>query len=151
MTKVEVQITWLDAGRSGDLPLPAYQSEFASGMDVAAAIDRPVTLEPGDIRLIPAGFAVALPPGYELQVRPRSGLAIRHGITVVNAPGTIDADYRGEIKIGLINLGRNAFTISHGDRIAQLVLAPVCHARLQVVTSLDRTQRGSGGFGHTGI
>lgn len=148
---MEVQITWLDGGRSDDLPLPAYQSEFASGMDVAAAIDQPVTLEPGDIQLIPAGFAVALPPGYELQVRPRSGLAIRHGITVVNAPGTIDADYRGEIQIGLVNLGRKAFTVSRGDRIAQLVLAPVFHGRLQLVPRLGRTQRGSGGFGHTGI
>jgi dUTP pyrophosphatase len=108
-------------------------------------------LEPGDIQLIPSGFAVALPPGYELQVRPRSGLAIRHGITVVNAPGTIDADYRGEIQIGLVNLGRKPFTLSRGDRIAQLVLAPVSHARLRVVKRLDPTDRGSGGFGHTGI
>jgi dUTP pyrophosphatase len=148
---VDVQISWLDSGRSDDLPLPAYQSDSASGMDVAAAIDQPVTLEPGDIQLIPSGFAVALPPGYELQVRPRSGLAIRHGITVVNAPGTIDADYRGEIQIGLVNLGRKPFTISRGDRIAQLVLAPVSHARLRVVKRLNRTDRGSGGFGHTGI
>jgi dUTP pyrophosphatase len=148
--KVDVQITWLDGGND-DLPLPAYQSESASGMDVAAAIDLPVTLEPGDIQLIPSGFAVALPPGYELQVRPRSGLAIRHGITVVNAPGTIDADYRGEIQIGLVNLGRKPFTLSRGDRIAQLVLAPVSHARLRVVKRLDPTDRGSGGFGHTGI
>lgn len=149
--KVDVQIVRLGRGGNDDLPLPAYQSESASGMDVAAAIDRPVTLEPGDIQLIPSGFAVALPPGYELQVRPRSGLAIRHGITVVNAPGTIDADYRGEIQIGLVNLGGKPFTISRGDRIAQLVLAPVSHARLQVVKQLDPTDRGSGGFGHTGI
>lgn len=151
VTKVEVRITWLDPDRNGDLPLPAYQSERASGMDVAAAIHQPVTLEPGDIRLIPTGFAVALPPGYELQVRPRSGLAVRHGVTVVNAPGTIDADYRGEIQIGLVNLGRSAFTVSRGDRIAQLVLAPVSHGRLQLVDRLDRTPRGAGGFGHTGI
>jgi len=151
MTRVEVGITWLDPERSADLPLPTYQSDLASGMDVAAAVGAPLTLEPGDISLVPSGFAVALPPGYELQVRPRSGLAIRHGITVVNAPGTIDADYRGEVQIGLINLGRKPYTISRGDRIAQLVLAPVSHARLRVVAQLGRTDRGAGGFGHTGI
>lgn len=151
MTRVDVQITWLDPERCADLQLPAYQSDSASGMDVAAALEKPVILEPGGIHLIPSGFAVALPPGYELQVRPRSGLAIRHGITVVNAPGTIDADYRGEIQIGLINLGGKAFTVSRGDRIAQLVLAPVCQARLRLAARLDQTGRGSGGFGHTGI
>jgi len=148
---VDVEFTWLDPVRSGDLKLPGYHSELASGMDVAAAVEEPVTLGPGEIRLIPSGFAVALPPAYELQVRPRSGLAIKHGISIANAPGTIDADYRGEIKIGLINLGREPYTINRGDRIAQLILAPVCHARLRVVESLEQTKRGAGGFGHTGI
>ena len=148
---MDVEFTWLDPVRSGDLKLPGYHSELASGMDVAAAVEEPVTLGPGEIRLIPSGFAVALPPAYELQVRPRSGLAIKHGISIANAPGTIDADYRGEIKIGLINLGREPYTINRGDRIAQLILAPVCHARLRVVESLEQTKRGAGGFGHTGI
>jgi dUTP pyrophosphatase len=151
MQLVDVEFTWLDPVRSGDLKLPGYHSELASGMDVAAAVEEPVTLGPGEIRLIPSGFAVALPPAYELQVRPRSGLAIKHGISIANAPGTIDADYRGEIKIGLINLGREPYTINRGDRIAQLILAPVCHARLRVVESLEQTKRGAGGFGHTGI
>ena len=150
MQIVDVEFTWLDPERSKDLRLPNYQSELASGMDVAAAIEEPVTLEPGDIKLIPSGFAVALPPAYELQVRPRSGLAIKHGITIINAPGTIDADYRGEIKIGLVNLSRESYTINRGDRVAQLVLASVCHARLKVVESLEQTKRGAGGFGHTG-
>lgn len=151
MQLVDVEFTWLDPERSKDLNLPGYQSELASGMDVAAALEEPVTLEPGAIKLIPSGFAVALPPAYELQVRPRSGLAIKHGIAIVNAPGTIDADYRGEIKIGLVNLSREPYTINRGDRIAQLILAPVCHARLKVVDSLEQTKRGSGGFGHTGV
>lgn len=151
MQLVDVQFTWLEPEKSKDLNLPCYQSELASGMDVAAAIEEPVTIEPGDIKLIPSGFAVALPPAYELQVRPRSGMAIKHGITIVNAPGTIDADYRGEIKIGLVNLSRKPFTINRGDRIAQMILAPVCHARLVVVEGLEETKRGAGGFGHTGI
>lgn len=150
MQFVDVEFTWLDPEASGDLHLPRYHSELASGMDVAAAVEKPVVLEPGGIELIPSGFAVALPPAYELQVRPRSGLAIKHGVTVVNAPGTIDADYRGEIKIGLINLGDRPYTINRGDRVAQLVLAPVCHARLKAVDSLQETRRGEGGFGHTG-
>lgn len=134
-----------------DLPLPTYHSELAAGMDVAAAIETPLTLRPGEISLLPTGLAAALEAGYELQVRPRSGLAIKHGITVVNAPGTIDADYRGEIKIGLINLGPAPFTIQRGDRIAQLVLAPVCRAEIRLVEELDRTSRQEGGFGHTGL
>jgi len=151
MQKVDVQFSWLDPRNSSDLMLPSYESELASGMDAAAAVSEPVTLEPGFIELIPTGFAVALPPGYELQVRPRSGLAVKHGITVINAPGTIDADYRGEIKVGLINHGQKLFTVERGDRIAQLVLAPVCQARLREVDNLDLTKRGDGGFGHTGI
>ncbi|MGV1099970.1 dUTP diphosphatase [Thiovibrio sp. JS02] len=144
-----MQLRWLRP--EPDLPLPTYHSELAAGMDVAAALSEPLCLAPGEIRLLPTGFAVALAPGYELQVRPRSGLAVKHGITVVNSPGTIDADYRGEVKIGLINLGTEPFTIRRGDRIAQLVLAPVCRARVQVVEKLGETGRQAGGFGHTGI
>ena len=151
MEQIDVQFAWLEPQAAEDLELPRYHSLLASGMDVAAAVAEPVVITPGEIRLIATGFAVALPPGFELQVRPRSGLAIKHGITVVNAPGTIDADYRGEVRIGLVNLGREPFTIRRGDRIAQLVLAPVCQARLRVVAVLDQTGRGSGGFGHTGI
>lgn len=150
MQVVEIEFAWLDPEGSEDLNLPGYHSELASGMDVAAAVDEPVTIEPGDIALIPSGFAVALPPAYELQVRPRSGLAVKHGITIVNAPGTIDADYRGEVRIGLVNLGRKPYTVNRGDRIAQLVLAPVCHAGIRVVADLAQTKRGAGGFGHTG-
>ena len=150
MNEHSINFLWLDEAAARDLPLPAYASAGASGLDAAAAIDEPLTLQPGEIRLIPTGFAVALPPGFELQVRPRSGLAIKRGVTVVNAPGTIDADYRGEIKIGLINLGREPYTIRRGDRIAQLVLAEAPRACLNVVASLDDTERGDGGFGHSG-
>ncbi len=151
MLMIDVQFAWLDPERTGDLRLPRYESEQAAGMDVAAAVEAPVTLAPGDIALIPTGFAVALPPNYEIQVRPRSGLAVKKGITLINAPGTIDADYRGEVKIGLVNLGKAPFTVSRGDRIAQMIVAPVCQARLQVVDSLEETARGAGGFGHTGV
>ena len=150
MEAVPLRLRWLEPEKGSDLALPAYHSELASGMDVQAALVAPLELGPGAIAMIPSGFAVAIAPGYELQVRPRSGLAIRHGITVVNAPGTIDADYRGEVKIGLINLSDVPFTINRGDRIAQLVLAPVCRAVLEVVTELDETARQDGGFGHTG-
>lgn len=146
-----IQLRWLNAGENSDLPLPAYHSSLAAGMDVAAAVAAPVELAPGERVLIPSGFAVAVPPGYELQVRPRSGLAIKHGITVINSPGTIDADYRGEVKIGLINLGRTPYTVRRGDRIAQLVLAPVVRAEIRVVAELDVTSRQDGGFGHTGV
>ncbi|OQX14361.1 MAG: deoxyuridine 5'-triphosphate nucleotidohydrolase [Desulfobulbaceae bacterium A2] len=147
---VHLRIRRLDPAAGADLPLPAYQSASASGMDVAAALNEPLELAPGAIALVPTGLAVALPPGYELQVRPRSGLAIRHGVTVVNAPGTIDADYRGEVRVGLINLGRQPYTIRRGDRIAQLVLAQVPRAELLEVAELDDTARQAGGFGHTG-
>jgi dUTP pyrophosphatase len=146
-----IAIKWLHPERDKDLKAPEYHSDLAAGMDVRAAVVEPVTLLPGEIKLLPSGFAVALPEGYELQVRPRSGLAIKHGITIVNAPGTIDADYRGEVKIGLINLGKQVFSINRGDRIAQLVLAPVCRAELQEVQELPNTRRQDGGFGHTGI
>jgi len=133
-----------------DLPLPRYMSEAAAGMDVCAAVEAPVALAPGDVKLIPTGLYVAVPPGYEIQVRPRSGLALKHGLTIVNAPGTIDADYRGEVGIIVGNIGREPFTITRGLRIAQLVVAPVAQADVQVVEELPETRRGEGGFGHSG-
>ena len=133
-----------------DLPLPTRMTEHAAGFDLAAAVAEPVALEPGDIRLIPCGFAMAIPHGYEAQVRPRSGLASKHGITMVNAPGTIDSDYRGEVHVPLINLGRAAFTVERGMRIAQMLVLPVPPAEIVEVDDLDATQRGGRGFGHTG-
>lgn len=133
-----------------DLPLPRYMSEAAAGMDVCAAVDKPLVLEPGDIKLVPTGLQVAVPPGYEIQVRPRSGLALEHGLTVVNAPGTIDADYRGEVGVIVGNIGREAFTITRGMRVAQLVVAAVARADVQQVDELPETGRGEGGFGHSG-
>lgn len=132
------------------LPLPAYQTEHAAGADVCAAVDEPITLKPGGRELIATGFACEIPAGYELQVRPRSGLAYRHGVTVLNTPGTIDADYRGEIKVLLINHGPEPFEIKRGERIAQLVLAPVTQAAFEESQSLSNTTRGQGGFGSTG-
>jgi dUTP pyrophosphatase len=133
-----------------DLPLPSYQSAHAAAMDLHAAVEEALTTEPGQIALVGCGFAMALPEGYEAQVRPRSGLASKHGLTVVNSPGTIDADYRGEVKVALINLGPAPVTIERGMRIAQLVVAPVTRATWQPVDELPGTDRGSGGFGSTG-
>jgi dUTP pyrophosphatase len=133
-----------------DLPLPSYQTRHSAAMDLAAAVPEPVVLEPGARALVPCGFAVAVPEGYEAQVRPRSGLASRHGVTVVNAPGTIDADYRGEVKVALVNLGGEAFTIERGMRVAQLLVAPVPRVAWRTVAELSPTARGAGGFGHTG-
>ena len=133
------------------LPLPAYQSDSAAGMDLRAAIAEPLTITPGQRLLVPTGIRIALPAGTEAQVRPRSGLAIKHGIGLVNAPGTIDADYRGEIRVILINQGDKDFLIERGDRIAQLVIAPVLRASWREAASLDDTERGEGGFGHTGM
>lgn len=130
--------------------LPRYMTEGAAGMDLCAALEKPLRLAPGERTLVPTGIALAIPPGYEGQVRPRSGLALRQGVGMVNAPGTIDADYRGEIGVILINLGGEEVTIAAGDRIAQLVIAPVQRARLLPVEELDETARGDGGFGHTG-
>ena len=130
--------------------LPAYQTELAAGLDLAADLDAPVTIEPGAIVLIPCGFAMALPPGFEAQVRPRSGLATKHGISMPNAPGTIDADYRGEVKVPLINLGRAPFVVEPGTRIAQMVIARVERAEVKEVEALTDTARGAGGFGSTG-
>ena len=133
-----------------DLALPCYMSEHASGMDVCAAVEAPVSIAPGEIELIPTGLCIAIPPGYEAQVRPRSGLALKHGITVVNAPGTIDADYRGEVRIILGNMGRETFVVERGARVAQLVVQRVIQADWRPVDELPETERSAGGFGHTG-
>ncbi len=151
MQQIVVQFCWFDPQASRDLPLPKYESIQAAGMDVAAAVTEKVVLQPGEIKLIPTGFGVAIPDGFEIQIRPRSGLAVKHGISIINAPGTIDADYRGEVRVGLINLGPDPFAVNRGDRIAQMILAPVCQASWKLTDCLDETERGSGGFGHTGI
>jgi len=141
----------LQLKRLNDLAdLPRYQTEHAAGMDLHAALLEPVTIAAGEIRLIPCGFAMAVPVGFEAQVRPRSGLASKHGITLPNTPGTIDADYRGEIKVPLINLGREPFTVERNMRIAQMVVAPVAHCTIETVQELGETTRGAGGFGSTG-
>jgi dUTP pyrophosphatase len=146
----EVRIMRLAHG--SDLPLPSYQSALAAGLDLFAAVpaDSAVNLAPGGRALIPTGIAIALPPGTEGQIRPRSGLAVRHGLTVLNSPGTIDADYRGEIQVLLVNLGAESVAITRGMRIAQLVIATTAQAKLREVTFLDETPRGTGGFGSTG-
>lgn len=134
------------------LALPAYETADAAGMDLRAAVPEaePMTLKPGERAMVPTGLTIALPPRHEAQVRPRSGLAAKHGVTCLNSPGTIDADYRGEVKVILINHGQEPFVIRRGERIAQMVIAPVTRAELNVVATLDETQRGSGGFGSTG-
>ena len=151
MKKKEVEICWLVPDKERDLQLPSYETVGAAGMDVEAGVRDSLTIQPGERVLIPTGFSIALPDGYEVQVRPRSGLAVRHGVTIVNSPGTIDADYRGEVKVALINLGQEPYIIKRGDRIAQLVLAPVVQATFQGVVALDETERNTGGFGHTGV
>jgi len=133
-----------------DVPLPKYMTPDASGMDIHAAVDGPAVIAPGEIALIPTGFAMAIPSGFEAQIRPRSGLAVKHGIGLINSPGTIDADYRGEVKIAMINHGKAPFTIERGDRIAQMIIARSYQVRVAVVEKLDETQRNGGGFGHTG-
>lgn len=148
MEPVTVEI--VRVGDTGDLPLPEYMSEDASGMDLAAAVRQPVRIAPGAVALVPTGIAVAVPRGHEGQVRSRSGIAARAGVFVLNSPGTIDADYRGEIKVILANLGAGTFTVERGDRIAQLVVAPVCRARWIEREELRATARQDGGFGHTG-
>jgi dUTP pyrophosphatase len=145
---VSVQIQRLAHG--ADLPLPAYQSADAAGFDLSAAVETDLVLAPGAVALVPTGLAMAIPRGFEGQVRPRSGLAAKNGVTVLNTPGTIDADYRGEVKVILINHGSAAFTVTRGMRIAQMIIAPVLQAALVEVGSLDETDRGRGGFGSTG-
>jgi dUTP pyrophosphatase len=153
MSNEPVTIAVRRLAHNPDLALPAYETDDAAGMDLRAAIpeDAPVTLAPGERALVPTGLAIALPPGFEAQVRPRSGLAVKHGITCLNTPGTIDADYRGEVKVLLINLGQAAFEIRRGERIAQMVIAPVTRGRWREVAELDETGRGAGGFGSTGV
>jgi dUTP pyrophosphatase len=148
--RLMIQFKRLHPDRDGDLALPRYMSPQAAGMDICAAVQEPVLIKPGCIALLPTGFAMALPVGYEAQVRPRSGLAVRHGITIVNAPGTIDSDYRGEVMVALINLGSEPFLIRRGERIAQMIIQQVCRARVHEVTVLDDTERNAGGFGSTG-
>ena len=145
-----IQLRRLQPEKDVDIPLPAYMTPHAAGMDICAAIETDQLIKPGERALIPTGLAMAIPNGFEVQVRPRSGLAIKHGISIVNAPGTIDADYRGEVKIGLINLGANPYTIHRGDRIAQLIVQQVYQAIVTLVNELDKTERNEGGFGHTG-
>lgn len=137
--------------RDADIPLPCYMTPQAAGMDIRAAIGGDLVIEPKEIVLVPTGFSMALPPGYEAQIRPRSGLAIRNGIGIINSPGTVDADYRGEVMIALINFGRENVTIRRGDRIAQMVIQKVCRLSVEVTDALDETERGDGGFGHTGV
>ena len=133
------------------LPLPSYESASAAGMDIRAALKEPIILKPGERTLIPTGLQMSLPIGFEAQIRPRSGLAIRNGITMLNSPGTIDADYRGEIKVIAINHSKEEFIVNSGDRIAQMVIAPVVQFSIKIVNELDETDRGEGGFGSTGI
>jgi len=149
-TTITVELQQL--AHAAGLPLPAYQTAEAAGLDLMAAVPdgEPMTLAPGHYALVPTGLAIALPPGHEAQVRPRSGLAAKHGVTVLNSPGTIDADYRGEIKVILINHGAAPFVIKRGERVAQMVIAPVVQAALVPVATLSATDRGAGGFGSTG-
>lgn len=149
MEKIKVKITRLRPNY--DLPLPQYATDGSAGMDLYADLDDEITIKPGEIALIPTGIAIELPLGYEAQIRPRSGLAINHGITLLNTPGTIDSDYRGEIKIILINLGKQNFTIKRGDRIAQIIITKYAKVEWEETNKLNSTKRGSGGFGHTGL
>lgn len=146
LTMIEIKVV-----NKGHQPLPKYATTQSAGMDLRANIDEPIILHPMERRLIPTGLYIALPEGYEAQVRPRSGLALKHGLTVLNAPGTIDADYRGEVGVVLINLSQEDFTINAGERIAQMVIARHEQAQFQLVEELDETERGAGGYGHTGV
>ena len=149
-TNPVIKILRLRPELDSDIPLPRYMTPNSAGMDICVAIENDRVLNSGDIALLPSGFAVALPAGFEAQIRPRSGLAVKHGLGLVNSPGTIDADYRGEVKIAVINWGRSPYTVRRGDRIAQMVIQRVYQAELQPVDHLDETVRNAGGFGHTG-
>lgn len=149
MSRLSVRIERLE--NADGLPLPSYATEGAAGLDLAAAVTSPVTIAPAERALIPTGFKIEIPEGYEGQVRPRSGLALNRGLTVLNAPGTIDSDYRGEVGVLLVNWSDTAQTVTRGERIAQLVIAPVVRVDLDETWALDRTPRGEGGFGHTGV
>jgi dUTP pyrophosphatase len=149
---MSVELRILRLPHAADLPLPAYQTEHAAGVDLVAAVptNAPVRIAPGERAMIPTGIAIALPPGHEGQIRPRSGIALRHGVTVLNSPGTIDADYRGEIQVILVNLGAKSFEVTRGTRIAQMIIAPIIQARIVESARLDATGREGGGFGSTG-
>jgi len=147
----ELKVIFQKLDHANDLQLPSYETSQAAGMDLRAALREPITLEPGKRALIPTGLKMALPPGYEAQIRPRSGLAFRNGITMLNTPGTIDSDYRGELKILAVNLGEDPYTIHHGNRIAQMIISPVTQAVVEEAATLEETARGSGGFGSTGV
>ena len=149
LQQVKIKIKRLDGHK--DIPLPAYETEGSAGMDLRAAVEERVTLNPGEIRLIPTGLMVSIPRGYEGQIRPRSGLALKQGIGMVNSPGTIDSDYRGEIGVIMINWGPSPFIVNRGDRIAQMLISRVLRAGLLEVEELDSTERGEGGFGHSGV
>ena len=146
-----IEIKRLHPQRNDDIELPRYMTSHAAGMDIRAAVTDTLTMAPGQIVLVPTGFAMALPHGFEAQVRPRSGLAVKHGVTVINSPGTIDSDYRGEVKVGLINLGSSDYTIQRGERIAQMIIQRVYQPVLREVDELDETERNAGGFGSTGV
>ncbi len=150
MTNPTIKIRRLRPEADADIPLPRYMTPHASGMDLCAAVETDNLIAVGAVSVIPTGIAMALPPGFEAQVRPRSGLAFKRGITVINTPGTIDADFRGEVKVALINLGSEPYVVRRGDRIAQLVIQRVYQGRLECVETLDQTGRNEGGFGHTG-
>ncbi|MGB5159104.1 dUTP diphosphatase [Desulfobacterium sp. N47] len=141
----------LNPDKNSDIPLPRYMTPYSAGMDVCACLEESLVIKPGDIALIPTGFAVSIPEGFEIEIRPRSGLAVKHGIGIINSPGTIDSDYRGEIMIAIINHGKKDYTFVRGDRIAQMLVKRVYQARIEIAGSLDDTKRGKGGFGHTGV
>ena len=147
---LEVRFHRLRPIKDADIPLPRYMTPGAAGMDIPIAIDKPLVLAPGEIGLLPTGLAMALPRGYEAQIRPRSGLAIKHGIGIINSPGTIDSDYRGEVKIAVINFSRVPYTFHRSDRVAQMVITRTWQVRVKLVESLEETDRSDGGFGHTG-
>ncbi|MGE5371298.1 MAG: dUTP diphosphatase [Solirubrobacterales bacterium] len=148
MSEITIRVECMDHARG--LSLPAYQTNGSSGVDLVAAVEEPITIQPGKLALVPTGLKIAIPQGYEAQVRPRSGLALKHALTVLNTPGTIDADYRGEVKIIVMNLGESEYTVTRGERIAQMVFCKVEKAVFLPVDVLDETERGQGGFGHTG-
>jgi dUTP pyrophosphatase len=151
MSREQIRVKIRRHAHGEGLPLPEAASRGSSGLDLVACIDRPLEIAPGESALIPTGISLEIPEGYEAQVRPRSGLALRSGVTVLNTPGTVDSDYRGEVGVILINHGHEAFAVRRGDRVAQLVFSPVCEAVLEEAESLNRTARGEGGFGHTGV
>jgi dUTP pyrophosphatase len=151
MSPLILKVHRLHPEKDRDLAIPEYMSPQASGLDLPAAVEAELILRPGEIRLIPTGLALSIPPGYEGQIRPRSGLALKHGLTLINSPGTIDSDYRGEIGLAMINLGSQSYTIRRGDRLAQLVIQKVYQAEIRLVEKLDSTDRADGGFGHSGV